>query len=277
MFIRKSLNRSGNIGIQVVEKRGRQNRIVKHIGTGRTPVEKEQLIKRARKFIDDQRMKSGIVSFFDNRFNQSRLEEFLSSVSFIQVLDMVTYRFIYHFYQTVGFHKIKDDCFADLVIARIVEPLSKRQTRDFLKARFGRRYPLNRIYKTLRNASDKNYKDKVEKITHQFIKKHINESITVLFFDVTTLCFEAQDEDEVKKYGFSKDCRVFIFGSWAEGTALKFSDIDIGVEGKGPFSTLELEEAFENSDLPYLVEIVNFNHVSEKFKKVAKQKIIPLN
>jgi predicted nucleotidyltransferase len=79
------------------------------------------------------------------------------------------------------------------------------------------------------------------------------------------------------RYLNPKDCRVFIFGSWAEGTALKFSDIDIGVEGKGPFSTLELEEAFENSDLPYLVEIVNFNHVSEKFKKVAKQKIIPLN
>jgi len=44
MFIRKSVNRSENISIQVVEKRGRKNRIIKHIGTGRTPLEIEQLI-----------------------------------------------------------------------------------------------------------------------------------------------------------------------------------------------------------------------------------------
>ncbi|MGB9706469.1 MAG: nucleotidyltransferase domain-containing protein [Microgenomates group bacterium] len=71
--------------------------------------------------------------------------------------------------------------------------------------------------------------------------------------------------------------KVFIFGSWAEGKARKFSDIDIGVEGEEPLPLLELEEAFEESDLPYLVEVVNFTHLSEKFKKVAKQKIIPLN
>ena len=74
-----------------------------------------------------------------------------------------------------------------------------------------------------------------------------------------------------------KKHRVFIFGSWAEGKARKFSDIDLGIEGKEPIARMELEEAFEESDLPYLVEIVNFNHLSEKFKKIAKQKIIPLN
>jgi len=71
--------------------------------------------------------------------------------------------------------------------------------------------------------------------------------------------------------------KVFVFGSWAVGSARKFSDIDIGIEGEEPIPRVEIEEAFERSDIPHLVEIVNFNHLSAKFKKVAKQKIISLN
>lgn len=71
-----------------------------------------------------------------------------------------------------------------------------------------------------------------------------------------------------------KKYKVFIFGSRADGRAAKFSDIDIGIEGAEPIPKAEIEEAFENSDLPYLVEIVNFNHLSEKFKKVAYRKTI---
>lgn len=207
MFIRKSVNLSGNTSIQVTEKTGRKNRIVKHIGTGRTPAEIEQLIRSAHKFIDNQRIKSGVISFFDTRFKQSKLEEFLDCVSFIKVLDTATYAFISHFYKTVGFHKIRDDCFADLVIARIVEPASKRQTKDILTEKFGRKYPLNRIYLTLRNTIKSNYQKKIEGIAYQFIRKHINKNITVLFFDVTTLYFEAFDEDDFRKNGFSKDYR----------------------------------------------------------------------
>lgn len=71
--------------------------------------------------------------------------------------------------------------------------------------------------------------------------------------------------------------KVFIFGSWAVGSARKFSDIDIGIKGKEPIPKAEIEEAFEKSDIPYLVEIVNFNHISERFKKIANRKIISLN
>src|SRR3989338_9526065 len=136
-------------------------------------------MRAARKFIDNQRIKSGVISFFDTRFDQSRLEEFLDSVSFVQVLDTVTYRFIHHFYQTIGFHKIKDDCFADLVIARIVEPLSKRQTKDILTEKFGKKYPLNRIYLTLKNTIKSNYQEKIEEIAYRFIRKYVIQNITV--------------------------------------------------------------------------------------------------
>jgi len=39
----------------------------------------------------------------------------------------------------------------------------------------------------------------------------------------------------------------------------------------------EIESAFEESDIPYKIEVVDFSLVSERFKKIALQKIISLN
>ena len=175
------------------------------MGTAQTTAEIDWLLNAARKFIDSQRIKSGVISFFDTRFEQSELEKLLESISFVAVLDTVTYRFLQYFYQIIGFGRIRNDCFKDLVIARIVEPVSKRQTKDLLEVRFDRKYPLNKIYQTLRSVSDNNYQDKIEQIVYRFVKNHISRNINVLFFDVTTLYFEAFDEDDFRRYGFSKD------------------------------------------------------------------------
>lgn len=74
--------------------------------------------------------------------------------------------------------------------------------------------------------------------------------------------------------------RVFVFGSRATGKAVKFSDVDLGIEGEMGVSKVTLsaiEEAFENSDLPYTVDVVDFNSVTNKFKQIAKQNLILLN
>lgn len=65
----------------------------------------------------------------------------------------------------------------------------------------------------------------------------------------------------------SKDqnLKFFIFGS-----SLKkkhFGDVDLGVVGKIEKQKIrELKEDFENSTLPYFVDIINFNEVSTEFK-----------
>jgi len=71
---------------------------------------------------------------------------------------------------------------------------------------------------------------------------------------------------------------VFIFGSRASGTAQKYSDIDIGVEGEPvPLSILgQLHAEFEDSNLPYSVDIVDFSMVNTRFKQVAKESTLPL-
>lgn len=205
MFVRKVTSRSGNIAVQVVKKVNRKNKVLRHLGTAKTPLELAHLVKAGQEYISRQRINSGVISFFDSRFQKSDLEKLLSKLSFTQSFETPTYQFLEHFYRVIGFNKLNDHCFQDLVIARIIKPCSKRQTREFLESRFGKKYSLTKIYRTLRMAFDKQYQDQVERIVYRFVTGKISPAISVVFFDVTTLYYEAFDEDEVRKCGFSKD------------------------------------------------------------------------
>jgi len=73
--------------------------------------------------------------------------------------------------------------------------------------------------------------------------------------------------------------QIFIFGSRAMGNPKKYSDFDIGIEGNAKVPAMllaDLEDAFEKSDLPYTVDLVDFSYVDQDFKSVAKSRIIPL-
>ena len=65
------------------------------------------------------------------------------------------------------------------------------------------------------------------------------------------------------------NAEVLIFGSSLESD--HFNDIDIGVvDPKMELSVLgQIKEAFEESDIPYKIDVVDFNKVDEDFKKVV--------
>ena len=62
----------------------------------------------------------------------------------------------------------------------------------------------------------------------------------------------------------------------ATGEAKKFSDLDLGL--KEPISDYEyelLKEKFENSDLPFTVDIVEYDKVDDSFKKIIDKEAVP--
>lgn len=207
MFIRKLKSRNGNTQVQVVEKNGRNNRVVKHLGTARNELETRQLIVLAKQFIDEARIKSGKVSFFDTRYSQSKMSSFLSRLVALGAYDSVTFHFFNYFYQSLGFDEFNDDVFRDLVIARIVYPVSKARTRDWLESKlgYGHNYSLTALYRTMEKVYRLNYQKQLEKSVWNFTTKTLSTNISVLFFDVTTLYYEAFDEDDLRRCGYSKD------------------------------------------------------------------------
>jgi predicted nucleotidyltransferase len=62
--------------------------------------------------------------------------------------------------------------------------------------------------------------------------------------------------------------QFYLFGSRAKGTAKRFSDVDLFYLKDIPIHMIhELEEEFEESDLPYKVDIINYHTCDTTFKK----------
>ena len=71
---------------------------------------------------------------------------------------------------------------------------------------------------------------------------------------------------------YIKKGKVYAFGSRYKNNNRKFSDFDIAIDigEKLSFEFLtSLKDAFEESDLPYRVDIIDYNNISDKFKKIV--------
>ncbi len=69
------------------------------------------------------------------------------------------------------------------------------------------------------------------------------------------------------------DCEVRAFGSRVSGTAKDYSDLDLAVVGAQALDTdvmRLLNEAFQESDLPFRVDLLDWHAISESFRKVIQ-------
>lgn len=107
-------------------------------------------------------------------------------------------------YDSIGFNQISEELFRHLVIARLSFPLSKLKTVEYLYRYQGINVNIDSIYRFLDKLNDK-LKYQIEQIAFAHTLKVLNGNISMVFYDMTTLYFEASDEDDLRKTGFSKD------------------------------------------------------------------------
>ena len=76
------------------------------------------------------------------------------------------------------------------------------------------------------------------------------------------------------------EARVWVFGSRATGRAWRYSDLDLAIDA-GRRLTLDetaiLREAFSESDLPYRVDVVDWQSVDEHFRGIIAAQRLPLH
>jgi predicted nucleotidyltransferase len=80
---------------------------------------------------------------------------------------------------------------------------------------------------------------------------------------------------QIERVDKARDWEVFVFGSSLEQE--HFGDIDLGVQGSGVDrkDLIRLKEFLEESNLPFFVDVVNFNEVSDDFRdNVMEQPIL---
>ena len=75
------------------------------------------------------------------------------------------------------------------------------------------------------------------------------------------------------------ECEVRVFGSRATWTAKDYSDLDLAIVGAGPMdwgALGRLKEAFEESDLPMRVDVLDWHSISQSFRAAIERDYVVL-
>ena len=210
MFVRKKANRSGSISVVVVDKSGGKFKEVHKVGVASDASDVEALIVLGNKWIREYEERIHPTIDFDGEIEKRRLEqstlidEYFSRIENVQlngcelILDRV--------FDLVGFGRIEDKVFRQLVCSRLSFPASKAATVEYLKNHFDDDIDLSKIYRYLDKLNDR-HKSLVQDISVRHTIEVLGGHIGVMFYDVTTLYFETDHEDELRKTGFSKEGR----------------------------------------------------------------------
>ena len=75
------------------------------------------------------------------------------------------------------------------------------------------------------------------------------------------------------------DFKVWVFGSRANWATKDSSDLDLALEGKSKLDHKvlgTLKDAFEDSTLPYTVDVVDLNRIGDSFRQIVESQRVPL-
>jgi transposase len=200
MFIRQKRNKSGSFSIQILLKENGRNKLLKTIGSSSDPKELMILNEKAKQEVDKLK---GQVSLFVFE-KDVQIESFISELSNAQIRTIGPELIFGKVYDHIGYNKVNNDLFRHLVIARLAFPLSKLKTIEYLYRYQGVVLDLDTVYRFLDKLNIE-LKDQIEQISFKHTLKVLNGNLSIMFYDMTTLYFEASDEDDLRKTGFSKD------------------------------------------------------------------------
>lgn len=200
MFIRKKKNKSGSYSFHIVRKEGKKQLLVKAIGSATDAVEIRKLELLALQELASIEKQPE----FDFTYNQD--EQYLSQLrQNIQSIRIVGPDLILgKLFDEVGFNQIKEKLFRHLVLARICYPGSKLKTVEYLLRHHQQFYDIDAVYRYLDKLNSQ-HKEQLQRISYKHTLQLFGGVMSVVFYDVTTLYFEASNEYDLRKIGFSKD------------------------------------------------------------------------
>jgi len=198
MFIRELRHKNGRIYIQVVDKSSGRYKVLKSFGSSLTSEGVLELKKLASIWINEHQC----VREIDFTHEIEQIEQMLSGITQLRLagIELVLGRI----FDEIGFNKINDELFRSLVLYRLVYPKSKLKTTEYLYRYEQKEWSEDAIYRYM-DKLHSTQKELVQQISYAHSLKVLGGQINVVFYDVTTLYFEIDQEDELRKTGFSKE------------------------------------------------------------------------
>lgn len=200
MFIREKKNKSGSSSVQIISKSAGRYQVVKTIGSSCSLEGISLLLHQARHELSQIQKQS---TLFPSQ-SDANIEGFLNTLKNADISVIGPELVFGKIYDHIGFNAINEVLFRHLVIARLAFPLSKLKTIDYLQRYQGLCLNIISIYRFL-DKLNHSLKTQVEQIAFSHTLKLHQNQISIVFYDMTTIYFEASDEDDLRKTGFSKD------------------------------------------------------------------------
>jgi transposase len=227
MFVRVKPKPNGKKSIQIVESYRRADkvtqRIVRHVGQAVSDREVEEMSRLAQSIIDEMKeQRQPSLPLFDprkiiqksskqkpsddtvkikNLREEQRIVNGIGEVFGKLYKDLKLSSIISGTKKDAQWNSVLESC----VMARLANPVSKRRTASLLEEDYGIKVPLEKIYKMMDHVADR--ESEIKQHIAQTTRSLFREEVDVLFFDVTTLYFESFEADELRNFGFSKDCK----------------------------------------------------------------------
>jgi transposase len=224
VFIRRVKNRSGSKSIQVISKQDGKYRVVKSFGSSFDENDLRKREKEAEFFIAEQTEKNQnqIHLFSPDDPDDTVVREFVKKLKSADISSVGPELVLGKVFDSIGLNAIDEEIFRHITLARLVYPVSKLKTVEYLAQHRGVYMDISSVYRFLdafdsdkknddkksdkhnKRKTGKNYKSRIEKIVYEHSRKILGK-IQMVFYDMTTLYFEAEEEDDLRKIGFSKD------------------------------------------------------------------------
>lgn len=223
-WVRRVRTASGATAVQIAEYIDGRRRIVAHVGSAHTEAELGLLLERARGMLADPaqgvfdlgveptRKKAPLVgpaavpALFDEPMSGGRGRPPVPAPKVVGTSSRLLFDALTEVYTDLGFDAVGDETFRGLVIARIVEPTSILDTGRVLTDLGVKPASEKTMRRTLTRAKPGKYRDQVA--AKCFAHATTAGDVSLCLYDVTTLYFEAENEDALRKVGYSKERRV---------------------------------------------------------------------
>ena len=133
MFIREKPNASGTTSVQIIKKTKGRNTVVRSCGTGSTREEIESLKRRAEVILKEELELQSSFNFTTTSSYDQTISDYITSSYKPTVICTGPELVLGKVFNSIGFNKIPEPLFRDLVITRLVYPVSKLKTVNYLE------------------------------------------------------------------------------------------------------------------------------------------------
>ncbi|SMX97825.1 IS1634 family transposase, partial [Brevibacterium aurantiacum] len=198
--LRKVPTASGATAVQIVTKRHGKLTVIEHLGSAHTPAQLAALEEAGREKINESTGQLALDLDTGSNVSTTSRRRVKGSTSRL-LIDT-----IHTAYNRLGFDVVDDNAFFQLVLARLVEPTSKSDSIRVLNELGAETKHRNTFSACLKRVIDDDYRSMIAGKCFDY--SVATTGISLILYDVTTLYFEAEKEDSLRKVGYSKERRV---------------------------------------------------------------------